>query len=317
MIKDNYLYNIEYSDINFFQPEKDSIYIYGYSTEGRSHSVDDIIKKYEREVNFVKIEDIGNDKFIDLTSKKEYNLRSSDSVLSFFSEYETNLFYIDVTGLNNRISASLLKNTLTQSLKNSFPEIRVIYSEPNTYKVERFKQEGVFNDLSEQISGIEPLPGFASIFPDDDIENVIFVALLGFEGGRFSHVIENTQPQKDTIIPVIGVPGFRMEYPYVAYWGNRRPIEDTDAWRNIRYVAANSIVDSYIFLSKLKSKFPGKKIKVAPIGTKPHAIGAIIFATKYFDNVELVYDNPIRKKKRTKGIGKIVECKACKLIKEK
>ena len=38
---------------------------------------------------------------------------------------------------------------------------------------------------------------------------------------------------------------------------------------------------------------PDKLIKIAPIGTKPHCIAAILFAIKYYKNVEVVYDNPI------------------------
>ena len=316
MIKDNYLYNIEYNYINELIPQAESVYIYGYSTEERSHCVDDLKNIFSANVTFIQIEESGKDRFRDLNSTIEYNLRSSSSILQFFELYKTTCIYLDVTGLNNRISASLLKNAF--ELKNSFisPEIRVIYVEPETYTIARFKAEGVLNDLSEQIDGIEPLPGFASIIPGDS-EDEIFVVLLGFEGGRFTHLIENIQPQKDTITPVIGVPGFRLEYPFAAYWGNRRSIKDTEAWRNVKYIGANSIVDIYIYLTSLLVKNPDKKIKVAPIGTKPHAIGAILFAIKNFDKVELIYDNPIRKTTRTVGAGKIIECKVCKLLDEK
>ncbi|MFW5879656.1 MAG: hypothetical protein ACOCUV_02405, partial [bacterium] len=306
MIKDTYLYNTEYSSLEEFIPESGSTYIYGHSTEGRSYEVESLIKKHEKHINFIQIQESQKDKIKVKSSDIEYNLRSLSSVKSFFDNAKSEIIYLDVTGLNNRISASLLKHCLKEH-DSSSTNIHVVYAEPDTYKIGRFKSEGVFNDLSEQIEGIEPLPGFASIIPDD-IDDIIFVALLGFEGGRFMHIIENIQPQRDNIIPIIGVPGFRLEYPFVAYWGNRRPIEETNSWRNISYVSANSIVDVYLFLSKLIKKYPDKKIKVAPIGTKPHAIGAILFAIKYSSKVELIYDNPMRKKKRTSGIGKIVNC---------
>jgi hypothetical protein len=315
MIKDTYLYNTEYSHLDEFIPENGSVYIYGHSTEGRSYEVEYLIKKYCTSVNFVQIQESQKDKIKATNNDTEYNLHSSSSIKSLFEYFKSSVIYIDVTGLNNRVSASLLKHCLQKSDGASL-NIRVIYAEPDTYEIGRFKSEGVFNDLSEQIEGIEPLPGFASIIPDN-IDDIIFVALLGFEGGRFMHIVENIQPQRDSIIPIIGVPGFRLEYPFVAYWGNRRPIEETNTWRNISYVSANSIVDVYLFLSKLIKKHPKKKIKVAPIGTKPHAIGAILFAIKYSSRVELIYDNPMRKRKRTSGIGKIVNCEVSKLILEK
>jgi len=275
-----------------------------------------LIEKYNSEVHFIQLQEIDKDVVINVASKLKCTLRNTESVQEFLYANKSPIVYFDVTGLNNRISASLLKAALNQPADQRLTDIRILYSEPETYKIERFKTEGIFNDLSEQISGIEPFPGFATIIPDD-IGNSVFVVLLGFEGGRFTHIIESTQPQGDTIIPIIGVPGFRIEYPYVAYWGNRRPIKETDSWRRINFVAANSIVDIYLFLSSLAKKYPTKKIKVAPIGTKPHAIGAILFAIKYFNRVELIYDNPIRKKERTDGVGKIVECNALKLLIEK
>ena len=55
---------------------------------------------------------------------------------------------------------------------------------------------------------------------------------------------------------------------------------------------------------------------VAPLGTKPHAIGAILYAIKNDDRVELIYDNPIRNVERTSGIGRILICNVTKLYNE-
>ena len=55
---------------------------------------------------------------------------------------------------------------------------------------------------------------------------------------------------------------------------------------------------------------------IAPIGTKPHAIGAILYAIKHMAKVELLYDNPIRSVHRTEGIGRVIVCNVSKLIDE-
>ena len=44
---------------------------------------------------------------------------------------------------------------------------------------------------------------------------------------------------------------------------------------------------------------------IAPIGTKPHALGAICYALRNPDTTEIMYDNPIRKPGRTAGIGQM------------
>jgi hypothetical protein len=262
-------------------------------------------------VIFVEIESTERDIITDKKTGEKYFLRSSKSIKSLYETYPATTIYIDISGLNNRISASLLKN----ALEITNVAVRVVYTEPEHYDIEKFKGEGVLcKDLSERIEGIEPLPGLANIIPDD--VDMKFVALLGFEGGRFTQMYETIQPPTDKIIPVIGVPGYRPEYPFVAYWGNRRPLISTESWQFVEYAAANSLVDVFFLLQKIKKKPPTSKIKLAPIGTKPHAIGAILFAIKYPTEVEIVFDNPIRKSKRTKGVGLIVESKVSELLHE-
>ena len=56
--------------------------------------------------------------------------------------------------------------------------------------------------------------------------------------------------------------------------------------------------------------------KIAPIGTKSHAI-AVILATIYHPKkIEIIYDNPIRKTKRTTGYGNIIVCNITSLTKD-
>lgn len=314
MIKDNYLYSTIHSGIEDFSPEKNSAYIYGHTTEARSYISDDLIAKHSSNVKFIEIKEIEKNIIINTSSKEKYFLRNSDSIKSFLSQCKFSTLYIDSSGLNTRICASLLNNAINHIDELDITDIKVIYAEPKTYKVIQFSAEGVVNDLSESIEGIDPLPGFASIIPNNE-NDADFVALLGFEGGRFKYILEKIE--SSNVFPVIGVPGFRAEYPFVAFWGNRRPLNDKDIWCNVRYAAANSIVDVFNLLTKLLKSSGSGRLRIAPIGTKPHAIAAILFAIKNPLQVELIYDNPKRNKERTEGVGKIVECFVYKLLKEK
>jgi hypothetical protein len=316
MINQDYLYSIKYSNPDDFFLPCNSIFFFGYSVEDRSHSLLDALKNKCHTANFIEIKSIHDEKdvIVDGNTGLKYYLRNTESIQSLIRKYNASVVYIDVSGLNNRISASLLKNAILLNEKQSL-EINVIYVEPYTYQVQQFKSEGVFNDLSEKIEGIDPLPGFANIIPYTD--EIKFVVLLGFEGGRFTYLKECIQPPDDSIIPVIGVPGFRIEYPFVALWGNRLPLDETKSWNRIEYISANSIVDAYFILKKIMSKIPKNgRIVVAPIGTKPHAIGAILFAIKFPNRVEIVYDNPIRKINRTNGAGQIIVCHVNSLLSE-
>lgn len=311
MINKDYLYSTSYRAISDFRPIGESLYIYGYSIEDRSLLVNNLISDTSlSSINFVELEYSEKDVVVDKKTGNKHFLRSSKSINDLFGTYPATTIYVDVSGLNNRVSAALLKN----ALELGGVKVRVVYTEPEHYKIEKFRAEGVFNDLSEQIDGVEPLPGFANIIPDD--VDMKFVPLLGFEGGRFTQMYETIQPPTDKIIPIIGVPGYRPEYPFVAYWGNRQPLSSTESWQYVKYAAANSLVDVFYLLQKIKKQPPVAKIKLAPIGTKPHAIGAILFAIKYPKDVEIVFDNPKRKSKRTKGVGLIVESRVSELLNE-
>ena len=312
-MKNDYIYSKIHLDVDDIHLVPNSTYIYSHSAEDRSFFPGHLKIKFSN-VNFIQIEEIDKETIRNLNNGDTISLRSARQISLFLNKYGSNVIYLDVTGLDNRICASLIRNAfIPVSTPIIFKEVIVIYAEPAFYNIKQFRAESVFNDLSEKIEGIEPLPGFATFFPNDD-DDTYLIALLGFEGGRFTHIIETVQPQRENVIPVIGVPGFRMEYPFVAFWGNRRPLEETDTWRRVKFAAANSLVDIYMLLSKLLIRQPNMKIKLAPIGTKPHAIGAMLFAIKHPYNVELVYDNPKKKVQRTDGIGNIIECQVSKLV---
>lgn len=208
-----------------------------------------------------------------------------------------------------RLVAPLVK----YAIKNNI-EIRVVYSEPKEYLLREFQKEGLNKDLSESVAGVNPLPGFIRLVPFK--EEPLFVTLLGFEGGRFSYLVTNKQPSYDKVLPIVGVPGYRMHYPLETFWGNRNALKTTKAYERVIYAEANSIVDSYLTLGKISYDKREPNMIVAPIGTKPHAIGAILYAIKNPDRVELLYDNPKRSLHRTEGVGRILVCDVTKLFSE-
>jgi hypothetical protein len=128
------------------------------------------------------------------------------------------------------------------------------------------------------------------------------VPFLGFEGTRFAFVAEQVDPAAGRIIPVVGVPGFRIEYPFHTFTGNARKLLETKAWRRARYARANCPFSAFYVLQEILEQNSGDHLKVAPIGTKPHALGAVLMACVAPGHVELVYDHPKRKVRRTSGM---------------
>jgi hypothetical protein len=277
-----------------------STYFFSYSHDECCEIVNNLKKKYSGICRFIEFNEFSKNEFIEKNTKRTFHYRDFDSISEMINQYKNESLYIDISGLDCKICASIFK-----AISNSkvFKNIFVLYTEPELYKMNEFDQEGVFNHLSERISGIEPLPGFASIIPHED-DDILFIPLLGFEGGRFKYIVDNIQPPEE-IIPIIGCPGFRIEYPFYTFWNNWRALEKYDSWPSVKFAPANSCIDAYVEIEKIHKKRESYFLKIAIIGTKPHAIGAILYALNNPIRTELIYDNPVRTRRRSDGIGKI------------
>ena len=309
MINKDYLYTKKWDDLSIVVLESDALYLYAQDPEDRSRHCSSILSKNNIDTIFKEISINDNDERVISSDNQIVPLSSTDAIGSFFSSYTFHILYLEVTGMCCRLVAPLMK----YAIKNNI-EIRIVYSEPKEYLLSEFQKEGLNKDLSESVAGVNPLPGFIRLVPFK--EEPLFVVLLGFEGGRFSYLVKNKQPSYDKILPVVGVPGYSMHYPFVTFWGNRNELKTTKAYERIVYAEANSIVDSYLTLGKISYDKRGTNMIVAPIGTKPHAIGAILYAIKNPDKVELLYDNPKRSLHRTIGVGHILVCDVTRLFNE-
>lgn len=233
--------------------------------------------------------------------KKSFNitLRNRASITHFFDSQDYDYIYLDITGLAHHVWAPLLR-VIRSRREKSF----CVYVEPGDSQFSGAPTEQTIFDLSEKIEGISPLPGFVSLV-SDPVENVVFVPLLGFEGARFAFTLESVQPKREDIFPVIGVPGFRPEYPFYTYVGNRLPLLETRSWRNVRFAAANCPFQLYDLLCDISANREKKRMIVALIGTKPHALGAILYQLDHSDKTEILYDHPVRKERRTLGTSRV------------
>jgi hypothetical protein len=227
-------------------------------------------------------------------------LRSSSHLANFWKSLNRQNAYLDITGLSHHVWAPLLKSALSQGVK-----LAVVYMEPKEYRFSITPTEGEIFDLSERITGIAPLPGFTSL-RNFDGDNICFIPLLGFEGTRLAYLLEQVQPPGKKIVPVVGLPGFRLEYPFFTYLGNQSHLATTKAWKNVRFATANNPFSLFHLLADISEHFPNDQLKIAPIGTKPHALGAVLFAITQPVRVELVYDHPLRKKDRTDGTARLL-----------
>ena len=308
MINRDYLYT-EFCDIKSHVLQNDAVFFYEQDTEDRSVYCMNELRTNNPTVKFIGIveaEDDMIDLWVDGEQIDRLSLHSAASILVFVRQRRPSCVYLDVTGMNCRVAAPFLKVFLENKVST-----KVVYAEPSDYIVEEFQKEGIHKDLSETVDGVKPLPGFVNLIPYDD--SPVFVSLLGFEGGRFAYLVSNQNPYDEKIRPIIGVPGYKMNYPYISLWGNRHILTQHRCWDHIEYAEANSIVDIYFKLNHIFNESHHSRMMVAPIGTKPHAIGAILYAIKHPNEVELLYDNPKRTLHRTEGVGRVSICDVTKL----
>jgi hypothetical protein len=295
------LFTQAFSTVEDFSPVGESVYVSARSVEQRSEHISAWATK-AADVNFVEV--TGEDRhFVTLGrfggGVDRVALRSNDQIRRLWDRIRRPTIYIDITGLRHHVWAVLVRSALETNSR-----VIAIYVEPADYRTSLAPTENQIYDLSERIEGIRPLPGFART--RDTGENSCFVPLLGFEGTRVSYIISQLEPPGGKIIPIIGVPGFRPEYPFASYLGNRTHLLQTQAWKKVRYALANCPFDLFYVLQDIHREYPGHVLKIAPVGTKPHALGGILYAIANPMSVELVYDHPIRKAERTAGTARLL-----------
>lgn len=294
-VADRPLFTDVFDGVQSFTPLNGSAYIYGIFEE-RSRHVEALLKAAPIDVTFVEIREDGQFEVqTGLSDMAKISLRNREHLDTFFVALGAKRIYVDITGLGHHVWAPLIKVALSHSL-----EVHAVYVEPQDYAYSPAPRQGDIFDLSERIQGIAPIPLFTTLTPSRE-QDVCFVPLLGFEGTRLAHMIEQVEPPGQKIFPIVGVPGFRAEYPFHAFLGNAPKLLETEAWKNVRYARANCPFSLFYVLSDILRQNSVNRMKVAPIGTKPHALGAVLASLKFAEPIELVYDHPKRKRERTSG----------------
>ena len=204
--------------------------------------------------------------------------------------------YVDISGLPHHVWAPLIRAGF-----RAVDTLYATYTEPDSYRRHPSPTSRTEFDLSEGFRGVEPLPGFAKLRGPDDETEAVLVTLLGFEGNRARHVALALDPVPP-VYAIVGVPGFRIEYPQVTFAANEDFIGEYRAHASIRMARASCPFEAFDSLSEVHRDSGGGYMYIAPVGTKPHALGAICYALKQPTNTEIMYDNPLRKSGRTDGV---------------
>lgn len=232
-------------------------------------------------------------------SSSEVSLFSLTQIQQFLEPLPQPL-YIDITAVAFGTWAALVRAALSSQM-----DLKVLYVEPKDYLKTRSPIGDLRYNLSDRTEGISPLPGFARLTKARTSGEDILVPLLGFEGDRLARIFEEVQPSASSTYPVIGLPGFRPEYPFHSIESNIRYLDEQRSMSQLRFARANCPFGVYDVLAELARYFPDRVIQVAVLGTKPHALGAALFALTHPNQSALLYDHPIRSRQRTSGSGRL------------
>lgn len=187
---------------------------------------------------------------------------------------------IDISCFTKPYFFSILKY-LKERLRLS--ATKVYYTEPMAYI---FSTE-LYHSYR---SGYGPLsvmeiPGYPGL--DTRTNEKVLIVLLGFESELSSFISDEVAP--DEIIVVNGFPSYSPLFKDISLINNERLLRNSGAI--IKYVRANNPFETFNLLESLKKERPDAFFNIVPLGTKPMALGACLYAISD-SSVRIVYPLP-------------------------
>ena len=173
---------------------------------------------------------------------------------------------VDITGISQPAIFFMLK-LLHEDIRPA--HLFLAYTEPFRYRARSLPSSEDAFELTERFIGLRALPGF--VRKPIERKKPVIVLLIGFEGKRAKYVCETLEVESDNIRVVLGFPGFRPGWQYLAYGGNQSMFEQFHAHRFVWFAAANDPFEAYSALSEIRQNQVQSKMSpelvLAPVGT--------------------------------------------------
>jgi hypothetical protein len=214
--------------------------------------------------------------------------------------FEVKSVVIEATSL----SFPELLYTLEAATKAKVKTISLLDLEPQEYR--RSFEERLSDHRDFVLSNncrFRSMPHFMVNLQELPIGRVIF--FLGYEGSRLGQALQQEELLQNWKKHIaFGVPAFESGWEIDAISNNIEHFSHED---QIEYLSASSVSASYRLLNRLRMEDKEDMPHiVAPLGTKPHAIGAALFLIEHgtMNQSVLIYDHPERAIERTKAISR-------------
>ena len=205
---------------------------------------------------------------------------------------------IDISVMSKYVLLLILRFLTEERLIN---KVNFLYTEPNNYVDDNM------TPLSFGTSIFETVPTFAG--EHNSRSDNLLILMLGFEGKRAYSVWDRIEPDKCVL--TIPSPPFNIS------WINRTRTENSALINSVGEKHVQNIDSRNPFLAldslnKILSDYdPDNKMNrfIIPMGTKPQTIASFLFYWKNNHNPTIMYPNPKKHSKISKGIGRINQLK--------
>ena len=180
-----------------------------------------------------------------------------------------------------------------------------VYVEPNSYHnpMRNHLLRRRDFELSGEVPGYRAVPGSTYLLGNHSAQQKC-VFLLGYEESRLRRAFEDLQvisPAKTNLI--MGVPAFKPGWEMDLIANNIKVIREQNIRGGLHYCGAENPAAVVEILSEIyRGLQPDERLFVAPIGTKPHGVGAALFVAAN-PRVGVLYDHPQRSSGRSADLG--------------
>jgi hypothetical protein len=172
----------------------------------------------------------------------------------------------------------------------SIGSIYIFYTEPKLY----IFPKGLFSEFRTSSGPISVREMFGYTGQEIRGAKRKLIVLLGFDGDLSKEINEDVSPN-DTVV-INGFPSYTPKCKDISLIANEKLVNDKNI--KVRYTRANNPFDTYNLLQSIKSESePNTFINIAPLGTKPMALGACLFALHNPD-VRIIYPLPASYEKK-------------------
>ena len=190
---------------------------------------------------------------------------------------------VDITSFTKPYLFCILKMLQYEGVR----DLICFYTEPGAYPPEY--------SIGRGISEAKTIPGF---FGDITVsEQSLLIAIMGFDGNQLLKVIHDLGA--GNVVPILGFPSFQPQFKDRCLLSNIDFLEMEEIYSHIRYAAANDPFETAELISEIYNRDSRDSgIIVAPLGSKPQALGACITSLEH-DDIRVVCPVPKRYARKT------------------